>query len=253
MGGFFLAESLTKWNLHKRFAFFVIKFFGKSSNGIIVGFMIATASLSMWISNTATSIMMATIGVSVIQTLSERQLCSEVQSKTFAKALMLCIAYSASIGGITTLIGTPPNLIFVNFVQENLNETVSMISWMIKAVPFVITLLILTWLAIYYLFPSIRKIPVSVIREKMKVESSELKKLELHELTIIGIFFAAAALWIFRLPITNYFNIQLTDSIIAIGASLMLFCIPVSIHNKSFLLDWESARKIPWGILLMVD
>ena len=251
MGGFFIAASLTKWNLHKRFAYFVINIFGNSSNGLIIGFMLATACLSMWISNTATSIMMATIGLSVIQTLFDRELCSDKQAYTFAKAVLLAIAYSASVGGITTLIGTPPNLLFAGFVEENLNQNVSMLAWVKMALPLVITLMFFTWLVIYLLFPSIKEIPVNEIRIKMRSERGSFEKLKTPEWSVIIVFFMTAIFWILRVPISNYFKIKLSDTIIAIAASLILFCIPLSIKKKSFLLDWETARQIPWGILLM--
>lgn len=251
MGGFFLAESLKKWNLHKRFAYFILYISGKSVNGLIAGFMLATAALSMWISNTATSIMMAAIGVSVIETISSRGLCTSAQSRLFGTALLLSIAYSASIGGISTLIGTPPNLLFAGFTRENLDTPVTMLDWMIRAAPFVVIMGICTFTAVITYFSSIREIPVGRVRQMLKTERSRFSPLHIHEWIVISIFFLTAALWIMRVPVSNYFNIGLTDSVIAIAASLLLFTIPQSLEKGSFLLDWDTARNIPWGILLM--
>ncbi len=251
MGGFFLAESLKKWNLHKRFAYFILYIFGKNVHGLIAGFMLATATLSMWISNTATSIMMAAIGVSVAETISARGICTENQSRVFGTALMLSIAYSASIGGITTLIGTPPNLLFAGFARDNLDMSVTMIDWMVRATPFVVTMSICTWASVVIYFSSVTEIPVGRIREMLKKERGQFAPLMKHEWTVIVVFFLTAAMWILRVPVSKYLNIGLTDSVIAIAASLLLFTLPASLEQRAFLLDWESARNIPWGILLM--
>lgn len=251
MGGFFLAESLKKWNLHRRFAYFILYVFGTNIPGLLAGFMVATGSLSMWISNTATSIMMAAIGVSVIETVAAGGVCTRQQSRLFGTALMLSIAYSASVGGIATLVGTPPNLLFAGFVSENLNISVSMLDWMIKVSPFVLIMGICTWSAVVLNFSDIRKIPVRKIRDMLKSEKDSFNPLRIHEWSVICIFFLTAALWILRVPVTGYLGIELSDSTIAIAASLLLFCIPSSLSSRSFLLDWESARNIPWGILLM--
>lgn len=251
MGGFFLAESLKKWKLHKRFAFFILYIFGKNVPGLIAGFMVATAALSMWISNTATSIMMAAIGMSVVETISSRELCTKAQSRIFGTALMLSIAYSASIGGITTLIGTPPNLLFAGFTRENFGISVSMLDWMVRASPFVIIMGACTWGVIIYRFSSVRQIPVGKIREMLKRERAEFQPLRIHEWTVISIFFLTASLWILRVPLSSYLGIGLSDSVIAIASSVLIFSLPASLHSRTFLLDWETARDIPWGILLM--
>ena len=137
MGGFFIAASLEKWNLHRRFAISVLDFslkcFGQNAQGLIAGFMIATALLSMWISNTATTIMMMAIAMSVIEFLTHANLESK-QNKSLNKALMLSIAYSASIGGIGTLIGTPPNLFFAQYLEESTGKVIDMYSWMKLAI-----------------------------------------------------------------------------------------------------------------------
>lgn len=251
MGGFFIAEGLKKWKLHKRFAYFILFLFGRNVQGLLAGFMLATAALSMWISNTATTIMMAAIGLSVVETISNLEFTDKKKTRIFGTALMLSIAYSASIGGISTLVGTPPNLLFAGFTSDNLGTTVSMVEWMKTAAPFVVLMGFITWVFLIFYFPSIRDIPFRQIRELLKKERSQFKPLEIHEWTVIIIFLTTAVLWIFGGKLSGFLKIELSDSIIAIAASVLMFSLPVSIKNKTFLLDWESARKIPWGILLM--
>lgn len=164
---------------------------------------------------------------------------------------MLSIAYSASIGGITTLIGTPPNLLFAGFTRDNFGISVSMLDWMVRASPFVIIMGVCTWGAIIYHFSSVRQIPVGMIREMLKRERAEFEPLRIHEWTVISIFFLTASLWILRVPVSSYLDIGLSDSVIAIASSVLIFSLPASLHSKTFLLDWETARGIPWGILLM--
>jgi len=251
MGGFFIAEALKKWKLHRRFAYFILYLFGKNVQGLLAGFMLATAALSMWISNTATTIMMAAIGLSVVETISNLEFTDKKQIRMFGTALMLSIAYSASIGGISTLVGTPPNLLFAGFTKDNLNISVSMAEWMKTTAPFVILMGVITWIYIIFYFSSIRYIPFRQIRELLKKERSQFKSLGSHEWTVIIIFVTTAIFWILRGTLSGILNIELTDSIIAIVASILLFSLPESIRNKSFLLDWDTARGIPWGILLM--
>ena len=131
MGGFMIAIALEKWNLHKRIALFIIDAVGSNIQRIVLGFMLATAFLSMWISNTATSVMMLPIGISIVKQLNENPLISENESSTFGKMLMLAIAYSASIGGIATLIGTPPNLVLAGVISEIYGVEISFLQWFV--------------------------------------------------------------------------------------------------------------------------
>ncbi len=251
MGGFFLGESLRKWSLHKRFAYFVLHIFGKNPHGILAGFILSTACISMWISNTATSIMMAAIGISVVETLEKTSSISPQATKNFAKALFLSIAYGASIGGIATLIGTPPNLFYANFMADTMNKDISMLRWSIKALPFVVSMLILSWLLFVFIFPEIRRISLAQIRTMLQEERKKFTPLGKPERVIILVFSLTAVLWILRVPLARLTGLPLSDSIIAIGASLVLFSIPISLDKNEFSLDWQTARNIPWGILLM--
>lgn len=272
MGGFFLAMAMQKWGLHRRVALHIIRFIGLGPKKIILGFMIATAFLSMWISNTASTMMMYPIGLAVILQMSSLRgsdsqdpLQLDAKTKTFQTALMLGIAYAASIGGIGTIIGTPPNIVFAAAVKSIFPEApeIGFIGWMMVGVPLVIVFVPVTWLFLTRIgLPiRIRSLPGSsdVIREELK----KIGPMRKGERLVMIIFLATAFLWIFRknidlgtftipgwsnaLGIANYVN----DATVAIFSAILLFAIPENLKKRSFLLDWEWAIKIPWGILLL--
>ena len=145
MGGFIIAIAIEKWNLHKRIALNIIYFIGTDIKKIILGFMVATAFLSMWISNTATSVMMLPIGIVIIKQLKDNPLTEEYENLIFGKSLMLAIAYSASIGGIATLIGTPPNMVMAGIISQNYDYEISFLEWFIFGFPLMILLLFICW------------------------------------------------------------------------------------------------------------
>ena len=254
MGGFFLASALERWQLHKRFAIAILKqtlkLFGQNARALIVGFMVATASLSMWISNTATTIMMVAIGLSIADFFSNA-LPNKKDAKRFNKALMLAIAYSASIGGASTLIGTPPNLFFADYLRETTGVQIDMFTWMKYGIPFMVLMLIICWIWLTQFRFKINKIQMPDIEPIIQKESANIKPLSAAEYAVISIFTFTALTWIFRIKINSLMGWNLSDANIAIFSSVLLFSIPCSLTEKKFLLDWKSASKIPWGILLM--
>ena len=145
LGGFLIAIGIEKWNLHKRIAINIISFIGSDVRYVILGFMVATAFLSMWISNTATSVMMLPIGIAIIKELKDNPATVEDENKIFGKALMLGIAYSASIGGVATLIGTPPNLVLAGVISETYGYEITFLEWFLFGFPISITLLTFCW------------------------------------------------------------------------------------------------------------
>jgi solute carrier family 13 (sodium-dependent dicarboxylate transporter), member 2/3/5 len=248
MGGFLIAAAMEKWQLHKRMALHTILLVGTTPRRIVLGFMIATAFLSMWISNTATTMMMLAIAIAVIA-----QICptEDNQQASFGTALMLGIAYSASIGGIATLIGTPPNAILAGVIEVNYQISLGFAEWMSFALPLSIVLLAICW---YYL--------VNIAyREKMQdfkgnIDSIQSSLAELGSITkaekyVAAIFVCVATLWILR-GLTDFelFR-QVKDSTIAIFGALLLFIIPVDLKKGVFLLDWKSAKNIPWDIMIL--
>lgn len=256
MGGFIIALAMERWNLHKRIALTIINIVGTSLNRLILGFMIATAFLSMWISNTATAMMMIPIGTAIIYKMKESadhnsNNVSQKETKEFSKALMLSIAYSASIGGLGTLIGTPPNALFAGVVDNLFNVTISFATWMLFGVPIVIVLLTIAW---FYLvkvaFPlDIDEFPggKSVIDEEM----NEIGGMSTEEKTVLIIFSLTALAWITRSFILEDLLPGIDDAVIAITGALVLFLIPARNNKGEFIMDWETAKRLPWGILLL--
>jgi sodium-dependent dicarboxylate transporter 2/3/5 len=256
MGGFMIALAMEKWHLHKRIALFIISIIGVSTKRIVLGFMVATGFLSMWISNTATAMMMVPIGLAIINQVAE-SLKEETTIDTspgefnFGKSLMLGIAYSASIGGLATLIGTPPNAIFAGVVQELFNKEISFAGWMAFGVPLSIFLLFLTW---YYLvnfaFPmKLKLLPGG--REVIKSEQESLGPMSSEEKVVMTVFVLTALAWITRSFLLKQWIPGINDAIIAITASITLFAIPSSNKKGDFILDWDTAKGLPWGILLL--
>ena len=253
MGGFILALALEKYNLHQRIALNLIKLTGTSGDGIILGFMLATALISMWISNTATAIMMLPIASSVTSLLA-KDLGKEVDPRfdRFATGLMLAIAYAASIGGMGTIIGTPPNVVLVGFMKRMYNTDVSFSNWLLIGIPISIIILI----GCYYLITKI------LYRNNLtSIEgSSELIKAKLHALgpisaeekKVLIIFSITCFCWIFRQNINAFIGRNLLDDTgIAIAGGVLMFLTPTSIKKMTALLTWEDMKKMQWGILLL--
>ena len=250
IGGFIIANAIQKWNLHRRIALNIILKLGGSTANIILGFMLATAFLSMWISNTATTVMMLPIALSVITQLNDHPDTLENKNKIFGKALMLGVAYSASAGGIATLIGTPPNLIFAGFIQDQFNIEISFFDWIKIGLPITIILLSFIWLFLTRYafklpktgFPGGKKEILNLL-EKMGPITKEEKR-------ILIVFVLTILCWIFRKYTINQFAPEFDDSMIALSSALVLFLIPSSNKSKP-LMKWEDAVTIPWGILIL--
>lgn len=258
LGGFLIAVTIEKWNLHRRIALYTIRFVGITPNRIILGFMISSAGLSMWISNTAATMMMLTIGLAVLkQVIDEIESDPDLHINTdpehfhFGIALMLGIAYAASIGGVATLIGTPPNAILAGIIETQLGQSISFLNWMIFALPLSVIMLMLVW---YYLthiaYPSeIDHLPGG--QETIHREINALGPMSQQEKSVLFVFCTVATLWIVRGLINLEQFKMIKDSTIAMGGALILFIIPANLKKHEFLLDWQTAVKIPWDILIL--
>ena len=259
LGGFLIAVSIQRWGLHRRIALRTIKAIGASPSRIVLGFMIATAFLSMWVSNTATVVMMTPIGLAVILQVAdlvrEQEPAIPVRQGEFyfGTGLMLCIAYSASVGGVGTLIGTPPNIVFAGVAEETFGQDISFFQWMLYGVPIAVLGVGIVWLYItkFLLPPRLEKIPggLDVIDEQLE----ELGPMTRPEKLVAIVFAATALAWISRVFVINEFLPMVDDSTIAIAGALVLFLIPAREADGSFtfLLDWTTGLKIPWGIILL--
>lgn len=251
IGGFILAIAIERWNLHRRIALTIINFIGTNVKLIILGFMLATAFLSMWISNTATSIMMLPIGLAIITQLKDNPDTDQNENQIFGKALMLAIAYSASIGGVSTLIGTPPNLVLAGILDNLYEIEISFMHWMILGLPISITLLLICWkyLTSYAFDINQKEFPGG--KKEIKKQLDGLGKITYEEKLVLMVFVSTAFLWVTRSFLIQRFLPAIDDTIIAILAAIILFLIPASKEKERALLTWDEAVRIPWGILLL--
>ncbi len=250
MGGFIIAIAIEKWNLHKRIALNIINFIGSDIRKIILGFMMATAFLSMWISNTATAVMMLPIGIAIIKQLSDNPDTVEDENLIFGKALMLAIAYSASIGGVATLIGTPPNLVLAGVVLDTYGYEITFMQWFMFGLPISIVLLFICWKYLTRHAFSFKQTEFPGGKDEIKRQLQLLGKISYEEKLVGFIFAFTAFCWITRSFLLQQFLPGLDDTIIAICFAIVLFLIPAR-SKKEQLINWEEAVKMPWGIILL--
>ena len=252
LGGFLLGMSLEKWGAHRRIALSIIRLVGFGPRQIIAGFMIASALLSMFISNTATVIMLLPIGASVIA-LIEEDLCEIGDRKcgrNFSVALLLGIAYASSIGGVATINGTPPNGILVAFLEDSQGTTIQYAQWMKFGLPLSMVMLPIAWAVLVYVVFPIRVPRSASIGRHMRTAMDELGPTSRPEWTVFIVFGLTALAWIFRAPLSRLIGVDgLTDTAIALIGATALFIIPVGDGKRA--MDWESAQRLPWGVLLL--
>jgi sodium-dependent dicarboxylate transporter 2/3/5 len=257
LGGFMLAQTMQRWNLHRRLALHIVAMMGTSPSRVILGFMAATAFVSMWVSNTATTAMMMPIGLAVIQQVAdavkEKQLDVNLAPGqfNFGVDLMLGIAYAASIGGIGTLIGTPPNVLLAGMMEETYGIQVSFLRWLAFGIPFAAVLVPLTWLWLTRIsYPlEIKEVPggAALIKEHIR----QLGPMSTGERRTAYLFTLTAAAWMFRPLWTRWIpsGELITDSTIAMTAAVLAFLLPSGSGER--LLDWPWASKLPWDVLLL--
>lgn len=264
IGGFMIALAMEKWNLHKRIALFIIKNNGKSPAKIVLGFMLGTMFLSMWISNTATAVMMLPVAMAIIIKIEEEF--GATSSHTFSLCLLLGVAYAASIGGATTLIGTPPNLVFVKVFKDLFPNAppISFAKWMLATLPIVIGMLFFIWFLltkVLYKIPSKIKIDQDIIHK----EYNELGDFSYEEKVVAIVFFITAVLWITRVDVSfgayklpGWINLMpypesINDGTTAILMALVLFIIPVKNNgtNMKTIIDGSVFKELPWSIIIL--
>lgn len=250
LGGFLLAGAMQKVGLHRRLALMIVAAVGTSPQRIILGFMIATAFLSMWISNTATAVMMFAVGKSVIDFITEKT-DDDTLVRNFGIALMLAIAYAASIGGVGTLIGTPPNAFLASLMADQYDTEISFFRWMLFGVPIVLIGTPLAWLLLTkVLFPS-DKIEIEDAGEGIRKELNAMPPMQRAEKLVAAVFVLAALAWIFRTVVADITGLTINDTMVGIAAALILFAVPANLKTGERALDWETTRTVPWGILLL--
>ncbi|MFV0566674.1 MAG: SLC13 family permease [Flavobacteriaceae bacterium] len=250
MGGFILAIAIEKWKLHKRIALNIIYWVGTDVNKIILGFMVATAVLSMWISNTATAVMILPVGMAIVSQLKDNPATIDNENRIFGKALMLAIAYSASIGGMATLIGTPPNLVLAGIVEKTYNTEITFSQWFMFGLPVSIVLLFICWVYLTRFAFKFEQKEFPGGKEEIKKQLHLLGPISINEKRILIVFVVTALAWICRSFVLTKFFPAIDDTIIAIIAALCLFLIPAK-SKKGVLITWQDAQTLPWGILLL--
>ena len=252
MGGFMLAKAMEHWRLHSRIALWTMLAVGTRPRQMVGGLMAATGFISMWVSNTASTAMMLPIGLSIIQ-LAERNESLRTSPKAksdFAAAMMLGIAYAASIGGLGTLIGTPPNALYAGFVKETYGITIGFAQWMMIGVPLVIVALPITWLMLTRVVFAVGTEDIPDGRALIRSELAALGPISRGEWSVAIVFACTTILWITR-PFLAPWLPQLSDAGIAVAAAVVLFLIPIDHKRGIFALNWSTARDIPWDVLVL--
>lgn len=252
LGGFIIAIAMQRWDLHRRIALNIIGFIGSKPRSIIAGFIISSAFMSMWVSNTAATLMMLPIALSVIELTktTKPSQAEQQQYRNFAIVLMLAIAYAANVGGIGTVIGTPTNALMIAFVEEAYGMEITFVQWMTLGIPLVLLGLPVIFYTLSDLVFPVRLKTLPGGREYIQDEIKQLGKFSKPELMVASVFVLVATLWIVR-PLLENVIPGLSDAGIAIFGALLLFLIPVDLSKAVFLLRWKDAEKLPWGVLIL--
>ncbi len=258
-GGFIVALALERWGLHRRVALTVLPFVGSRPAHIVGAFMGITAFLSLWVTNTATTLMMLPVAVSVIDTLEEASP-ADPRTQKIGTALMLGVAYAASIGGMGTMIGTAPNVFVASFINGQLQQEITFLDWMIVAMPLVVLLLLGAWWLLTRVVFRLGREPLPGTRQVLQGLTSQMGPVTRPERLTAGVFLLTAFAWIFRAPLTEVTVAGmsplsgLTDAGIAISAAILLFVLPAGTRGSDdsrYLMDWPTASRVPWGLLLL--
>ena len=272
LGGFLLALGIERWGLHKRIALSITTLVGTRSDRLLLGFMLATAFLSMWISNSATAMLMVPIGTAVVVSVGavdeqEQEMApsnedddlvagvrtdpDERPASDFGLALMLGIAYSASIGGVATLIGSPPNAVLAGVAESRLDVQVSFLDWLVFAGPLSAVFLFVAWLLLVKLLRP--EIPHDQgVEAIIRTQREELGAISRGERRVLVIFLLVAAGWLLRPFVLQPLFPEITDTVVAIVGGVLLFVVPADYETREFLLDWSAAARVPWGVLLLL-
>lgn len=251
-GGFILALALEKVNLHRRIALTIVKLTGTTPEKVVLGFMLATAFMSMWISNTASTVVMLPIAISVIKLLLDDKDGFTKGDKNFALSIMLGIAFAANAGGIATVIGTPPNSVLIGLLENQYDIQISFLTWMSFGLPF--SILIITavyFVLVKWMFPC-KGIVFTASANIIHQELEKLGKISSEEKRVLIIFAITVFLWITRTLINSLFpGLKLSDTIISLLGAVALFAIPLNFKKGNFVLEWNDTSKLAWGILLL--
>lgn len=253
LGGFIVAFAMQRWDLHKRIALNILQYAGGNGRSLVGGFMLASALLSMWVMNTSTTMMLLPIAVSIIHVIHKTvgEL-SDKAKEDFQFALLLGVAYGATIGGMATLVGTAPNAMFAAFMLDNYGTEIQFAKWMLIGLPLSAAMLPLAWLAMTRWVFNVDFVTSEEGRATLRNMKRDMGSITTPEKRVAIIFFLMASLWIFRPLLTRHTNLSgLDDSLIAIAGAILLFVVPSGEKKDPLLLRWNYAEQLPWGVLLL--
>ena len=256
MGGFVVALAMERWRLHERIALFVLKSVGDRMDYLVGGFMLATAALSMWVSNTATTLMMLPIALSIVALYKEREQSSVASNHgkrtLFPSALLLSVAYGATAGGMATLVGTPPNAFLAGFMRQTYGIEIGFAQWMAMALPLSILLLFIIWWLITRVIFRLKGRVIEGAHELIKERAARQGSMSTGEVRVAVLFVLLAAAWVLRPWLSKLApGLGLNDTVIAMIAAILAFLIPVDLKRGEFLMNWEWAQRLPFGVLIL--
>lgn len=253
LGAFILALAVERWHLHKRIALVILSYAGTDGKRLIAGFMVVAALLSMWMTNTSTTMMLMPIALSVAKVIAENNLhLSEQRTKSFQTAMLLGLAYAATIGGMATLVGTPPNALLAAFLNEQYEIKITFASWMLVGVPLMLCMLPLAWYSLTYWSFKV-DIPANAsVNQHLSSLRRELGPMSKAEKRVATVFALVVVMWITRRPISVLFDINfLNDTGIVMAAALILFIIPSGNQEQKQIMTWDDVSRLPWGVLIL--
>jgi sodium-dependent dicarboxylate transporter 2/3/5 len=253
LGGFIMALTVEKWDLHKRIALAILDRIGTDGRRLIGGFMLVCALLSMWMTNTSTTMMLLPIILSVSSVIRDNATnLTDQERHHFQVAMLLGLAYSASIGGLATLIGTPPNALLVGFMAENYGVQISFARWMLIGLPITCIMLPLAWLALTRFVFKVNIPPSEAVEKHLHTMRMELGPMSTAEKRVAVVFLSVIFCWMLRRPITEWFGLTgISDSGIVMTAAVLLFMMPSGDRTQPQLMTWHDAGRLPWGVLIL--
>ncbi|MEJ8574832.1 DASS family sodium-coupled anion symporter [Microbaculum marinum] len=251
LGGFIIARAMARWQLHRRLAWQVLRVGGSGPTAVVAGVMAVTAFLSMWVSNTATAMVMLPIGQSLAASFAERPDVSRAQDTAFSSALLLGIAYAATIGGMGTLIGTPPNALFAGFLHESYGIEIGFADWMLIGIPIVAVLLPLAWMILTRIAFQVPRL-AGHSQESLAGPADPPGPMSREERMVAAIMVLVAACWLLRPVIEAVVpGLPVSDAGIAIAGAILMFALPVRLARPGFLLDWSDMKELRWDVLIL--
>ena len=253
LGGFIVAFAMQRWNLHRRIALNVLQVVGGNGRSLVGGFMIASAIISMWVMNTSTTMMLLPIALSIIGVIHASVAgLTETARRDFQYALLLGIAYSATIGGMTTLVGTVPNALLAAFMLDTYGTEIDFARWMLVGIPLALVMLPLSWIVLTRLVFKVDFVTSAEARSELRRMKDEMGSISVPEIRVAIIFACMALLWMTRPLLTNLPGLgALDDSGIAMAGAIALFLVPSGSKKDPLLLRWNYAERLPWGVLIL--